>query len=604
MQPKQESRETPGRTTGTMSHPSIAALCKGVRVPHSPFLNETRIRRIQEARYEGEEIAGALHVVRQGDRVLEMGAGLGVVSAVTALNARPARILSFEANPALIPHIRALHAANDLQDVIDLRNQVLLSAPDRPETMTFFVTNSFLGSSLIDKESRKTQPVEIPTADYHKVLDEFRPDVLLMDIEGGELDFLAHADLRGIRAIVIEFHPAVYGKDGAQRCKDALRAQGFEKLPDLSTRFVWTCTRALDALSPPDPDGGWATQTVTLEQAHVLPPVERKHVQATGVLDSYGKPVPQAMLWRGSRLLTLPPSMPRTAEKLPGKWLWGGTLWRYFPHFITESVTRLWALDGLDQSDFDGILFVPKNPTTQGPGPGFQRGFLDLMGCRLPIHEARVPLQVEQLVVPGQGFGLGEISRGTGAFRAAIAERFAPDVAPDGPDRLYISRSRLGPARGALLGEEHLEQHLSAQGYEIFHPQEHPLEVQIARYRAAKQVIAAEGSALHLYAFAARPQTDVAMILRRKSQATRHISTHIQSFAGTRPLWVDRLRRMWRRTDTPRKRLWIGEPDFAAMQADLVTGGFVAAGPIWTQPPESELKTALGPDYALVDRAA
>jgi hypothetical protein len=40
------------------------------------------------------------------------------------------------------------------------------------------------------------------------------------------------------------------------------------------------------------------------------------------------------------------------------------------------------------------------------------------------------------------------------------------------------------------------------------------------------------------------------------------------------------------------------------MQADLVTGGFVAAGPIWTQPPESELKTALGPDYALVDRAA
>ena len=93
-----------------MSHPSIAALCKGVRVPHSPFLNETRIRRIQEARYEGEEIAGALHVVRQGDRVLEMGAGLGVVSAVTALNARPARILSFEANPALIPHIRALHA--------------------------------------------------------------------------------------------------------------------------------------------------------------------------------------------------------------------------------------------------------------------------------------------------------------------------------------------------------------------------------------------------------------------------------------------------------------------------------------------------------------
>ena len=91
---------------------SIAAVCKGVRVPHSPFLNETRIRRIDEARYEGEEITGALAVVREGDRVLELGAGLGVVGSVTALNARPAKVMSFEANPALIPHIRAMHVEN------------------------------------------------------------------------------------------------------------------------------------------------------------------------------------------------------------------------------------------------------------------------------------------------------------------------------------------------------------------------------------------------------------------------------------------------------------------------------------------------------------
>lgn len=583
-----------------MSDPRIAATCKGVRIPHSPFLNETRIRRIEEARYEGEEIAGALAVVRPGDRVLEMGVGLGVVSAVTAANARPSKVLSFEANPALIPHITEMHRENGLQDVIELRNQVLISAPDRPESMTFYVTNSFLGSSLIEKETRQTHPVDVPTADYHAVLNDFRPDVLLMDIEGGELEFLAHADLRGIRAIVIEFHPSVYGKEGTARCKDVLRTQGFAKQPELSTRFVWTCIRSEIALDAPKPDSGWAREIVTVTKACVVPPEARNHVQHTGVLDISGKPVPHAALWRGKRLLTLPPEAPQTSRHLPGKWLWGGTLWRYFPHFIAESVTRLWALDQLDQSEFDSILFVPKNPTVDDPAPGFQRGLLDLMGCTLPIHEARSPVQVDELVVPGQGFGLGEISQGTPEFRAAIKARFAPDIAPEGPEKLYISRSRLGPQRGGLLAEESLERALSAQGYEIFHPQEHSLDVQIARYRAAKKVIAAEGSALHLYAFAAGPKTDVAMILRRKSQATQHIATHVQSFAGAKPLWVNRLRRMWQRTDTPRKRLWTGEPDFALIQADLLAGGFIGKAPVWTQPDEAELQSALGAQYALV----
>lgn len=581
--------------------PDPVVECKGVKVPPSPFLNDTRIRRIEEAKYEGEEIAGALAVVREGDRVLEMGAGLGIVGAVTALNAKPAAVLSFEANPSLIPHIRTLQEMNGLTDRMEIRNEVLISAENRPDSLTFHVRSSFLGSSLLENDKRPTTPVEVPTASFADVMEEFEPDILIMDIEGGELDFLEHADLDGIRAVVIEFHPDLYGKEGAVRCKDYLRAAGFRKVEEVSTRFVWTCVRPAVVLNAPRPDAGWATEIVTVENARVVPPEARAHVQDAGVLDMKGIPVPHAALWRGSRLLTHPPAMPAEPEHLPGKWLWGGTLWRYFPHFITESITRLWALDQIDQSEFDGILFIPKNPSVDDPAPGFHQAFMDLMGCTLPIREAKGPLKVDQLVVPGQGFGLGEITRGTDAFRAAMKARFAPGVAADGPEKLYISRSRLGPARGAVLGEEVLEGHLAEQSYEIFHPQEHSLEVQIARYRAARKVIASEGSSLHLYAFAAGPQTEVAMILRRKSKATQHISTHIESFAGTKPLWVENLRRMWRRVDTPRKRLWIGEPDFAAMQAELVKGGFISAGATWEQPDVAEMQNVLGSDYTLVE---
>ena len=136
----------------------------GVKVPPSPFLNETRIARINEARYEGQEIAGALSVVGPSDRVIEMGAGLRIVGAVTQLNARPEAMVSFEANPNMIPHIEALYALNKIKTKIKLHNKVLLTDPEPPETVDFFLRNSFLGSSLTDTDKRETEAVTIPTA--------------------------------------------------------------------------------------------------------------------------------------------------------------------------------------------------------------------------------------------------------------------------------------------------------------------------------------------------------------------------------------------------------------------------------------------------------
>ncbi|MCA2009155.1 FkbM family methyltransferase [Tritonibacter mobilis] len=221
----------------------VAATCLGVKVPQSSFLTETRINRINAARYEGQEIAGALHVIREDDRVLEVGAGLGVVGAVIATNAKPEKVLSFEANPELVPVIRALHQMNDLGDRVELRNQVLFAGKDRPESMEFHLRNSFLGSSLLNEGGRPSRVVEIPTADMGEVVAELQPTVLVMDIEGGELALLEAMDLSPFRAIVIEFHPEAYEVKGMRRCKAILREAGFQKLGEVSSRTVWTCTR-------------------------------------------------------------------------------------------------------------------------------------------------------------------------------------------------------------------------------------------------------------------------------------------------------------------------------------------------------------------------
>lgn len=223
--------------------PVAAVEFMGVKVPPSPFLTETRIERIASGRYEGQEIAGALQVTGETDRVLELGAGLGIVGAVIARHACPQAQIAFEANPELIPHIAALYALNRMKTRITLRNEVLLAAADRPEHVDFHLRNSFLGSSLIADDRRQTRTVQIATAGYDDLRESFAPTVLVMDIEGGELDFLEHADLTGLRAMVIEFHPDAYGVAGMRRAKQILRSAGFARLEGPSTRTVWACTR-------------------------------------------------------------------------------------------------------------------------------------------------------------------------------------------------------------------------------------------------------------------------------------------------------------------------------------------------------------------------
>lgn len=556
--------------------PTHVAECHGVKVPDSPMITPERAERINAARYEGQEIAGALEVIRPGDRVLEMGAGIGLVGAIAAMNGTPDKVLSFEANPSLIPHINALYKLNGLEDRIEVRNEVLISAPNPPDSMAFHIRNSYLGSSLIDTDKRATTQVDVPTAPYDAVHGDFAPTVLLMDIEGGELDFLRHASLDGIRAIVIEFHPAAYGKDGMRECKSILERAGFAKVPEHCTRQVWTCTFD-PALRPPVPDMGWSCDQQTFENAVVVPPADTGFVQPAGVLDSKGTYLGSGALWRNGRALTVAPPMPEGDLPLrEGTWLWGGVLWAHFGHFMVESTARLWALETLDQK-IDGILFVPKRPKTGDEIQAFQKEFMQLMGTDLPVVSATAPERVERLIVPGQGFGLGTMITGTQPFRDAIAARLAQDVPAEGPNKLYISRSGLPSGRGNLIGETELEANLAAEGYTIYHPEKHDLRSQIATYKAARQVVAAEGSALHLLAMVADPAAQVAIVVRRPSGATRNLEQHLQSFAGITPLTITQLTRSWKPLGAAKPRLWMGELDMPALQSALADGGFISA---------------------------
>ncbi len=343
--------------------------------------------------------------------------------------------------------------------------------------------------------------------------------------------------------------------------------------------------RALDLNDPetqPMPEGGWSESIEEISGAVVIPPEISAFTQAAGVLYADGAYCPRGALWRKFRPLTTRPEMP-TEEPvaLKGRWLWGGVLWAHFGHFLVESTSRLWALDRIE-GDIDGVLFIPKRPRVGDTVRGFQRDYLDLMQSELPIEVATDALRVERLIVPGQGFGLGAITRGTSSFRDAVHKRFGTHIAPDGGSRLYISRSALGLGKGGLLGEERLEDHLRAEGYEIFHPEKYDLATQIARYKAASQIVAADGSALHLYAMVGRADQQVAMILRRTSGANNLLATNVAAFCGAEPLVIHALNtEWWRRDHGKSNRLSFGELHHPAIAEALGAAGFVSESADW-----------------------
>lgn len=181
---------------------------------------------IYENQYERPEILGLSQVIRPGDRVLELGAGLGIITALAARAAGPTgRVRAYEANLSLLPDTQAFFSANEVTNV-DLVHAVLVPETD-PAPRTLHIAESFVESSLLGVEGRNPQgSTTVPAQSLAYVLAEFRPDVLICDIEGAEAELLPALPPSTLRAAVVELHPDRLTPAQIQSIHDAMAAQG------------------------------------------------------------------------------------------------------------------------------------------------------------------------------------------------------------------------------------------------------------------------------------------------------------------------------------------------------------------------------------------
>lgn len=194
----------------------------GVTLPTDPdLLPEYVIDLIYRKRYEAHEAEICQRELRAGDRTLELGAGIGFIGSLAAKICGPGNVRSYEANVENESTIRRTHQLNRVAP--DLRMQAVAS---RNGSITFYRNDNVISSSLVDRNfGGKTTVEAVALAD---VIADFRPNVIVCDIEGAEVEVFAAADLSGVDRILIELHPKIVGEHANERLLSTFQAQGLE----------------------------------------------------------------------------------------------------------------------------------------------------------------------------------------------------------------------------------------------------------------------------------------------------------------------------------------------------------------------------------------
>ena len=214
---------------------------RGLLFPDDPAVLSPKLRRMLRAKtYELKEFEAIRALVGPDDTVLELGAGIGFMSTVAARRCGARRVVSYEANPALIPYIRAVHQANGVSDRAEVRNALLAGRKGKP--VDFHIRKNLLASSLDamqgDSDGGVIATEKVEVHGINTVLKELSPSVLICDIEGAEADLLPRADLSGLRLAIVELHPQWIGQTGVQAVFDAMHKGGLSYFPKRSNAKV------------------------------------------------------------------------------------------------------------------------------------------------------------------------------------------------------------------------------------------------------------------------------------------------------------------------------------------------------------------------------
>lgn len=594
----------------------VFATLQGVEILLAPHLAPNIRRLIRSGGYEKPEIEIGLANIQPGDRIMEMGTGAGIVGSVFLKNIKNLTLQSYEANPDLIPHIRKLYAHNNVDHAATVSNNLVVAGTGAPESLEFEVRDNFLGSRISNTGTGDdARTVAVPTKHYDDISREYPHNVLVMDIEGAELGFLAEADLTHVELVMLELHPKSYGVRGRAQVMEHLKNKGFEMDDTTSVGDVVSFKKPERMKIKPDytkigngqepqliyeidPEEPLADRIISVDNAVLArtPRAEGWRITAS-VFDENRNTVPEAVCWISRRLTaTAPRTYPRPnrIKYLPGTWLFGGRFTPAFGHFLSETMARLWALDHIDEP-IEGVLFFPSYNNDEGSADKLFSQLAEIMDPPVNYKIVDEFYQVDKLIVPPQGSGVGRLLQSSPEMREYVVKHIKRDLEPTGHDKVYISRSgQFGKVGRGYLGERKLEKLLKDEGYFIFHPQDHSWEDQMRHYLSATHILGPDGSPFHMVNFTGRPDVRVGVIQRRPTQDATQMVQQADAYGLKDAHALNHVGRSWSSAGIRRAGLkMVSEVDFSGLCKDLKKLGFISKKAKWKDLTKAQIEKEL-----------
>ena len=197
------------------------------------LLNDKIAAKLASGKYEGQEAMAVRQRVREGNRVLELGSGLGYIASLCAEITGAENVVTVEANPVMLPVIRANLDRNGYQGATLIHGAVA-GVEDASESILFECNQAFWAAKLAVERSNPAKVVEVPVVRMGDLMARYRPHVVIMDIEGAEAQLFEHPWPDHVRAVMMELHPAQYPDTVIKKIVDCMSASGLTYDPGSS----------------------------------------------------------------------------------------------------------------------------------------------------------------------------------------------------------------------------------------------------------------------------------------------------------------------------------------------------------------------------------
>ena len=215
-----------------ITQPEIVEI-EGIKVKIPAFASNVIRKAIYGGFYEADELKLIKSRLSQDDVVMEVGTGLGLLSAYCAKQIGNDKVYTFEANPALEPAIKDNYVLNEVEPQLEI-----CLVGDRSGVSDFYVGKNFWSSSIYNK-AEGAKLIKVPIVNFNEKVREIDPTFLLLDIEGGEYEFVKYADFYNIKKLMIEIHNWILTPEQIKFVKHSLAKSGFHLVEAASSEELY-----------------------------------------------------------------------------------------------------------------------------------------------------------------------------------------------------------------------------------------------------------------------------------------------------------------------------------------------------------------------------